>query len=81
MKKSPKWFTERVVQIVENPELHQPWGKAWGGRLNHFWLSDRETLCGKTGMYRHLYEWTHKRADRRCGVCEKRAKQAKEVIE
>ena len=80
MKKSPKWFTDRVVEIVKRPDLHQPWGKSWGGTLLHFWVSDRETLCGKE-LTRQQSHWYYRAAKATCTVCKGRAMHARDLIE
>ena len=48
------------------------WGKAWHGRLLHFWTTNRETLCGKTHMLAHSYRNRFSFATGRCKRCQKK---------
>lgn len=50
-------------------QIQGRWGKAWHGYLEHFWLSDRKTLCGKTHMLAHHGGTRHARGRGQCKHC------------
>ena len=54
------------------PTIKGYWAKAWDGYLAHFWVGDRETLCGKTHMLPHSHRGWHTRARSTCKKCQKR---------
>jgi hypothetical protein len=51
---------------------HGRWAKAWHGYLAHFWLNDRETLCGKIHMLAHSYGTWHIRYRSTCRKCKEK---------
>ena len=53
------------------------WAKCWGGRVVHYWIGRRETLCGKTHLVPHtpgdMYSWV----PTKCRTCLKKYEELK----
>lgn len=48
------------------------WSRAWGGHRAHFWVTDKQTLCGKTHLRPHNYQQQHSLASGKCKECKER---------
>ena len=49
------------------------YGRAWNGKLGHYWLSQNRTLCDKD-LVAHLTRYGRANADRPCKTCCERYK-------
>ena len=57
------------------------WGRAWHGKVEHFWPNENRTLCGKrlTSHGRRPRPWYQKDVSR-CKECEKRLERLEKLV-